>query len=57
MTENRDKQNKKLAAQIDLDGIEGKMQASTWRRIERLLEKHPERFAQVLRNWIHEDQR
>ena len=57
MGDHRDKTDRKEAGQIDLEGIEGRMQASTWRRIERLLEQHPERFAAVLRNWIHEDKR
>lgn len=47
--------NKETDSQIALEGIEGKMEASTWRKIHRLLDKHPERFTAVLRNWMNED--
>lgn len=38
---------------IDLDRIEGRVKASSLRRVSEIVDKHPEESLAILRNWLH----
>ena len=46
------KRQEALADMIDIDKIEGQVQASALRRIMEIFDKHPEEAAQVIRTWL-----
>ena len=52
MKELETKRSAQLADMIDIDKIEGQVQASTVRRITEIFDKHPEEGVQVIRNWL-----
>lgn len=52
MQELQAKRAETLAEMIDIDKIEGQVQASAVKRITEIVDKHPEEAAQVIRNWL-----
>ena len=40
---------------IDISGVEGKVKASTIRKVEEIIENYPEETVAVIRNWMSED--
>lgn len=52
MQELQAKRAESLAEMIDIDKIEGQVQASAVKRITEIVEKHPEEAAQVIRSWL-----
>lgn len=52
MQELQAKRSETLAEMIDLDKIEGQVEASAVKRITEIVDKHPEEAAQVIRNWL-----
>jgi flagellar M-ring protein FliF len=52
MQELQAKRAEALAEMIDVDKIEGQVQASAIKRITEIVDKHPEEAAQVIRNWL-----
>ena len=52
MQELQAKRAESLAEMIDIDKIEGQVQASAVKRITEIVDKHPEEAAQVIRSWL-----
>lgn len=52
MQELQAKRAETLAEMIDIDKIEGQVEASAVKRITEIVDKHPEEAAQVIRNWL-----
>lgn len=52
MQELQAKRAESLAEMIDIDKIEGQVQASAVKRITEIVDKHPEEAAQVIRGWL-----
>ena len=52
MKELESKRSAQLADMIDIEKIEGQVQASALRRITEIFDKHPEEGVQVIRNWL-----
>ena len=42
-------------AMIDLGQIEGRVKASTVRKVGDIVEKHPEETVQIVRNWMYQE--
>lgn len=42
-------------AMIDIAQIEGKVKASTMRKIGEIIDKHPEEAVSIIRNWMYQD--
>jgi flagellar M-ring protein FliF len=43
------------ASQIDLDSIDGRMGASSMKKIGEIVDKHPDETVAILRNWIYQE--
>jgi flagellar M-ring protein FliF len=43
------------ANQIDLDSIDGRMGASSMKKIGEIVDKHPDETVAILRNWIYQE--
>ncbi len=41
---------------IDIDKVEGRVKASSIRKIGEIVEKHPEEALAIIRNWLYQDQ-
>lgn len=52
MQELQAKRTESLAEMIDIEKIEGQVQASAVKRITEIVDKHPEEAAQVIRSWL-----
>ncbi len=52
MQELQSKRAESLAEMIDIEKIEGQVQASAVKRITEIVDKHPEEAAQVIRSWL-----
>jgi flagellar M-ring protein FliF len=44
-----------VASQIDLDSIDGRMGASSMKKIGEIVDKHPDETVAILRNWIYQE--
>ena len=40
---------------IDVQKVEGRVRASSLRKIGEIIDKHPEEAVGILRNWIHQE--
>ena len=40
---------------IDVQKIEGRVRASSLRKIGEIIDKHPDEAVTILRNWLHQD--
>ena len=43
-------------AMLDIAQVEGRVQASTVRKIGDIIEKHPEEAVSIIRSWMYQDQ-
>ncbi|MGF1608436.1 MAG: flagellar basal-body MS-ring/collar protein FliF [Kiloniellales bacterium] len=46
---------KELEQMIDLNQVEGRVRASTIRKIGEIVEKHPQETVSILRGWLHQE--
>jgi len=44
-----------LDEMIDLNRIEGRVKASSLRKIGEIVEKHPEDVVNIIRNWLYQE--
>jgi flagellar M-ring protein FliF len=44
-----------LEEMIDLNRIEGRVKASSLRKIGEIVEKHPEDVVAIIRNWLYQE--
>ena len=46
----------RLEEMIDVNRVEGRVKASSLRRVGEIIEKHPEESLAIVRNWLHAEQ-
>jgi flagellar M-ring protein FliF len=51
----RDDGGKELEQMIDINQVEGRVRASTIRKIGEIVEKHPQETVSILRGWLHQE--
>ena len=44
-----------LDQMIDMNQVEGRVRASTIRKIGEIVEKHPQETVAILRSWLHQE--
>jgi flagellar M-ring protein FliF len=42
-------------ANIDLDRIDGRLSASSMKKIGEIVEKHPDETVSIIRNWMYQE--
>lgn len=42
---------------IDISRVEGRVKASSLRKVGEIVDKHPEEAVSILRNWIYQESR
>ena len=50
-----EQENESLEQMIDLARVEGRVKASSIKKVGEIVEKHPEEAVAILRNWIYQD--
>ena len=41
---------------IDIDQVEGRVRASSLRKVGEIIEKHPDEAVSIIRNWMYQEQ-
>ena len=49
-------EDEEFESMIDLAHIEGRVKASSLKKIEEIVDKHPEEAVSIIRSWIHQEQ-
>ena len=45
-----------LDTMIDISRVEGRVRASSLRKIGEIVEKHPDEAVSIIRNWMYQEQ-
>ena len=52
-----DGQKTEIEKKIDISRVEGRVKASSLRKVGEIVDKHPEEAVTILRNWIYQESR
>jgi len=47
--------DEELEQMIDINRVEGRVRASSLRKVGEIVEKHPEEAVSILRNWLYQE--